>query len=600
MADRTELRRGKPGWSLVMGTAALAALAGGCGVERPLPTSSVKPAEATAAPKPTQVAARPQKSRPTAKITAHPKPPAAPPFDVESIIVAQRKRIMGRKQSLEHVRRVATTIRPMVDCALDAPAVQDDLRALASSSGMTVTDYKKYFAGKQAADLMLESGGDPNARSVADAIGVAQFLAGTAQGRGLKVNVAASRQLGVRIAGIERQLEWLAAQPEEWSRAVPPELVGVKPAAAPAADDQVESSQPASEAATTATSANGATIWTREQWIAYRNSQRDALITKRRQVDERYDPAKAITVQTRYLLELTRRYGGVDWALQAYHGGEGGAARTMSLFAGSGARSMLASRSLGYGMSLPYSELYPRVTPNGTPAAFSYLFGRSDDHRYYWWKVLGAERALDLYAKDPAEFERQWQELKPGYNIDVAWYKEPEGLQYADAAALKQAYASGELVRLPAAAIKLGVRTADLAPLAPGSAPLFKGLRPEAMGALLRIAHIYRSARVTEPLVLLTMVQSAEYRALWDAANPPPPLPPDTPRDPEYHTTGLVFDLRRPARDWDRKVLEYALSRLYDGRRISWRLENGRRTYHVVVNPEFRDELVGYARHAMR
>ena len=63
----------------------------------------------------------------------------------------------------------------------------------------------------------------------------------------------------------------------------------------------------------------------RDQWIAYRKSQRAPLVAKRRKVDERYDPAKAIMAQTRYLVGLTRRYGGVDWALQAYHGGEAGA-----------------------------------------------------------------------------------------------------------------------------------------------------------------------------------------------------------------------------------------------------------------------------------
>ena len=33
-------------------------------------------------------------------------------------------------------------------------------------------------------------------------------------------------------------------------------------------------------------------IWTRDQWIAYRRSQWDRLVEKRRQVDHRFDPEK--------------------------------------------------------------------------------------------------------------------------------------------------------------------------------------------------------------------------------------------------------------------------------------------------------------------
>jgi hypothetical protein len=308
-----------------------------------------------------------------------------------------------------------------------------------------------------------------------------------------------------------------------------------------------------------------------------------------------------VAAQTRYLVRLTRRYGGVDWALQAYHGGEAGASKTMSLFTGTGSRTLLASRgtpyaSLGSGRWLPYTEVYQRVSPSATPAAFSYLFGRSDDHRYYWWKVLMAERALDLYRKDSGEFERQWRELQPGLNADAAFYPDPSPLQFADNAALTEGYRSGDLVTLPRNAGALGLRTVNLAALAPASTSLQKGLRPEAMGALLRLAQIYRSNGGQEPVSVLAMVQSGAYRQLWDSRYPERPLPPGVPRDPEFHTTGVAFDLRTPSRDWDRKVLEYSLGRLYDGLKISWRKENeaGSQRYHVVANPKFKDELTGW------
>jgi hypothetical protein len=513
----------------------------------------------------------------------------------ESVIVAQRKRIMGRLRSLEQVRRVATTIRPHVDRAIEAPSLQDDLRALARSAGMSLEQYKTYFKGKQEADLLLESGGDPSARSVADAIGVAQFMVGTGRRCGLRVDLGASNALTRKINALERQIDWLQAQPVEWARAVPPALAGVVPAVEVAGGSADASLLPATSTAT----APG--VWSRDQWLAYRNSQRETLVAKRRQADQRFDPACAVAAQTRYLVRLTRRYGGVDWALQAYHGGEAGASKTMSLFTGSSSRTLLASRgtpygSLGTGRWLPYTELYQRVSPSATPAAFSYLFGRSDDHRYYWWKVLMAERALDLYRKDAGEFERQWQALQPGLNADAAFYPDPTTLQFADNSALTDAYRSGELVSLPRNAGTMGLRTVNVAALAPESTTLQKGLRPEGMGALLRLAQIYRSNGGQEPLSVLALVQSSAYRQLWDRRYPDPPLPPGVPRDPEFHTTGVTFDVRRPNRDWDRKVLEFSLGRLYDTLRISWRKENeaGSQRYHVVANPKFKDELTSW------
>lgn len=516
----------------------------------------------------------------------------------ERIIEAQRKRIMGRLRSLEHVRRVATTIRPLVDRAIEMPSIQADLNVLAKAAGMNTAQYKRYFAGKQESDLLLESGGDPNARSIADAIGVAQFLAGTGRQCGLKVDLAASNALTRKIREVERQIEWLESQPSTWAKAVPASLAGVVP------------TMPESETATADASVLPASapetslqdgVWSRDQWIAYRKSQRAPLIAKRRQVDERYDPAKAINAQTRYLVKLTRRYGGVDWALQAYHGGEGGAARTMRLFSeGIGSRSYLASRGTGrsVGRWLPYTELYQRVSPTATPAAFSYLFGRSDDHRYYWWKVLMAERALDLYRQDPKEFERQWKALQPGLNADAVFFPDPTPVQFTDNAALAEGYRSGALVRLPSNAGQLGVRTANVAALVPSSTALHKGLRPEAMGALLRLAHVYRSQGGHSPLTAVSMVQSNDYRRIWDARYPDPPLPPDVPKDPEFHTTGYTFDLSRPSREWDRKVLEYALGTLYDNLHISWRKETeaGSQRYHVVVNPKNSTELTRWYR----
>src|SRR5205809_952920 len=102
------------------------------------------------------------------------------------------------------VARVVTLVEPLVARSLEQPSIQADLRALAQESGMSLTEYKRYFQHKQEADLLLESGGDPNARSSSNAIGVAQFLAGTARASGgLKVDLPDGRRLTGQIAHLQ-------------------------------------------------------------------------------------------------------------------------------------------------------------------------------------------------------------------------------------------------------------------------------------------------------------------------------------------------------------------------------------------------------------
>ena len=56
--------------------------------------------------------------------------------------------------------------------------------------------------------------------------------------------------------------------------------------------------------------------------------------------------------------------------------------------------------------------------------------------------VRTLERAIGLYRADPAEFTRQWQALKPGLRMEVAWYGDPQALSFPDLTALRRAVAT--------------------------------------------------------------------------------------------------------------------------------------------------------------
>lgn len=643
---------------------------------------------------------------------------------VESLVRSQKKRIMGRKRSLPDVARVVTLVGPLVARALEQPSIQADLRLLAQQNGMSLAEYKRYFRGKQEADLLLESGGDPNARSVSDAIGVAQFLAGTARASGgLKVNLPESRRLSGRIARLQGEITTLEALPDGWTKPLPggtviskPQIAatpaapapgvrteaapqpaqassaspagtspaggsasGIRPAnttaadaekaspAAPAAlagaapaeksvpttgealkqpaaadhqpadigtvntERQPNATEPAMEETapsepapanpsppgtakpalpTPTTSPSANPVVTRDELVGKRSHELRLLEAKRRQVDERYDPGKAIAAQTRYLVRMTRRYGSLDWVFQAYHGGEGGVRNTVSYYLGDrwrqfasaeyAIRGTLASRGGGLQQVRPplrFEELYFKTTPLAQPAAFSYLYGRSDNHRYYWWKILAAERAIDLYRRDPAAFRAQWRRLRPGQRLEVVWYPRSKELNFHDLAALERGYEAGQLVHWPAGARSRGLVLGDIAPMDRANAFRYKGLRPEALGALYRIAQLYMTNGGSKlPLRIHSLVQTEEYRARLNALRPPswmrhPTKPEEIPIDME--PTGLCFDLERPATDWNRKVLEYALGWLADRNQIYWveESEQGPRRYHICPSPEFRRDL---------
>jgi hypothetical protein len=488
----------------------------------------------------------------------------------ESTILAQRKRIMGRQRSLEMVSRVANEIGPLVRRALELPDLQNDLRALAASAGMSEAEYRRYFQAKHEADLLLESGGDANARSVSNAIGVAQFLAGTGRRCGLKVDEVAARPISGQMAAIEAKIDWLSAQPPDWRKAAPGQ-----PGKAPDIGAPV-----------------GLVYWKRDQWIEAHRAVWHGLESRRRRCDQRYDPARAIAAQTRYLLRLTRQYGTVAWALQAYHGGEGGVARTINLY-----RAASASANLAGGRLPSYEEVYQRSTPTGRSGAFYYLYGRSDDHRYYWWKVLMAERAIRLYRDDRESFMREREALRPGYRMEVAWYGDPAPRSFYDVASLRRGAADATLVPVPPDLERRRIKLAEIAPMDRERRAEYKRLRPEAMGALLQLAAVYRANGGHAPLVILSLVQTTEGARAWRRLHPlvrPKPAPGEiVVDDPDFHPTGLVFDLARPANEWDRRVLEYALGWLYDRLRISWQMEQDgqSRHYHVVPNPTCRDEL---------
>lgn len=469
---------------------------------------------------------------------------------------------MRHRNTLASVERVVTQIRPIVEQAALQASVQEAFRQMARDRGVSVQQARREWIALQEADLMLESGGDPDAISASWAEGVAQWLATTGQGAGLSIQLNASRQLTGRIRQIERRIAWLEYRLHPRADLSLPDVPRL----------------PVEEA--------------RARRDRYR-SELQALRVQRRRVDARYDPRRAIFAQTRYLLRLYRRFPSADWLFQAYHGGEGGVTRTLQLYLGHAwpGTTSAAIRKGRQGRPLRFADVYENSTPRNHPEAFTYLYGRSDDHRHYWWKLLACREVIAQYRRDPVAFRTVWEVHLPGRGREAAWYPSGPAHALVDETAIRSAIRLQVLIPVPVPSLCLpdtGVRAV---------------LQPEAAGLLRLIVSTYRQnggrLRLRLGDMTLTAAESQKLRMMRRLPPPQPPWPPDPdaqhlpgggpPPDFDYHTTGLAFDILWPENPRDRKILDYAIG-FWEDRQVLARREErdtGPRRWHLVPNPRY-------------
>jgi hypothetical protein len=488
---------------------------------------------------------------------------------IDGLVSSLRKPVMGRRKALEEVERVAAQIRPIVEAAAEQPEVQDAFAQMASDAKITPEQERARWIDTQEADLLLEAGGDPDAISRSHAAGAAQWLAGPAKANGLKVNLKESNRLSAKIKSLQFETAWL----RYYSRAgaAPQEVAPVVP--------QVDA--------------------VRE--LPALDAELDLLLRKRRAADQRFDPRLAIFAQTRYLARLYAQLPSQDWLYQAYHGGKGGAVRLLRAYLANAwpGSAAAAVRAGLHGKPLTFQDLYFTTSPRSHWDAFYYLYGRGDDHRHYWWKICAARDALAAYRADPAGFRTQWESLLPDRPMDAVWYPDAPSGALANAEAVRAALRAGEIVRVPPDP-NLILQPARSDPAISAS------LRPEVLGLLLLIVQAARDEGARDPLTAADLTLPQSYLDLDRKLHPPLPtlhlpMPPDEtllpgggpPADFDYHTTGLAFDLVRPHRPADARILAWILDTLQAQGLLSYMIhrEMGEHLLHIVPSPRFQIPL---------
>ena len=264
------------------------------------------------------------------------------------------------------------------------------------------------------------------------------------------------------------------------------------------------------------------------------------LQARRRRVDERFDPAKALEATGRYLDFARSRLGGRDdLAVAAYHMGVGNLQTALGRY-GAG--------------DVPYAQLFFDSSPLRHAAAWRTLAALGDDSSTYLWRIGAAREVLRLERDDPGELLRLERLEAQADSGALVLHPPSTTPTFDDAGAARDGLGAGELV---------AVTRPDLAAhgLRQGGPPVadasLRALRPEALAVLRLIGDGGRAIAHTAPLTVTSSLVT----------------------EPTGWTFVLARRYRTPAQA---QALQFLLDRLTALDLVAW--ERDRDTLRVTVS----------------
>jgi len=276
---------------------------------------------------------------------------------------------------------------------------------------------------------------------------------------------------------------------------------------------------------------------------------------RRRVLDERFDPVKALAGSARYLTIAREELGREDLAFVSYHMGIGN----------------LQDVLRSYGAERPsYARVYFDSTPIRHAAVERRLAAFGDDSSNYLWKLYAARDIMRLYRRDGGELARL-EQLQTAKNSSEEVLHPPETTpRFGTPAVLRAAWDEGEIRAFPSDPARTGLarhrRMGELAQRIGESPALYRGLRPEALAMALYIgAQTREYAGGQGPLVVTSTVRDEEYQRRLARRNG------EATHNYSLHTTGWAFDI---ARDYRSKrhalAFQFVLDRLQVLNAIAW------------------------------
>ncbi len=236
------------------------------------------------------------------------------------------------------------------------------------------------------------------------------------------------------------------------------------------------------------------------------------LTAQRSRVDDRFDPRKALAGAVRYLELARAHFGRTDLAVESYHMGIGNLQSVLDAYDG--------------GHAVPYVQLYFDTAPDHHSDAYRLLSSFGDDSWTYWWRIQAAEQIMALYRSDRPALVRLAALENDSDSAAEALHPPDRTLTFADPAALDAAYASRQILPLPANARQLGLAyDPAIGALAHriGAVPaLYRGLRPAALDLLIELAARVRAlSGGPASLTLTSAVEDRRYQQTLGFDDPP-------------------------------------------------------------------------------
>jgi hypothetical protein len=290
------------------------------------------------------------------------------------------------------------------------------------------------------------------------------------------------------------------------------------------------------------------------------------LRARRRAVDERFDPPKALAATARDRLIARGELHREDLAVESYHMGIGN----------------LQTALRAYGADASYARLYFDSTPVRHAAAWQALARLGDDSATYLWRVMAAREIMRLYRSDPAQLDRISALQNAKNSAEEVLHPQTQTERFATPDDLRAAYDDGRIVALPRGVLnthglRLDPQMGELAGRLKRSPATYRGLRPAALALLVVLGAGTKEISGREPLVLTSTVRDQRYQRLLIADNG------EATRNYSLHTTGWAFDILRRYRSRAQALaFEFMLGRLQSQDLIAWVREPA--AIHVTVS----------------
>ncbi|MGA2039341.1 MAG: transglycosylase SLT domain-containing protein [Bryobacteraceae bacterium] len=298
--------------------------------------------------------------------------------------------------------------------------------------------------------------------------------------------------------------------------------------------------------------------------------------------DERLIPERAIPAAAQYLAGMERNFGGRDWAIFAYHCGQGCVAEMQEL----------TRRAHG----IPKDQItVPRMYFSSSPAWNRELYEamqqqmQRDYSPTYYFRILCATQLLALYRSDPAAFAALSEANKSDFNsVGRAPHRLSVWLKREDLIFQSEEDIRADNGKLLARAIDrpefLGY-TLRLSGAAADNREELAAASPATLGALTYIAfetrRLFEAAGANQerfhPLPVSALVAPEDLAQLQDR------------RDEAAHSSGQVFDIDYSGLPpVELECLRFILDDLGDDGYLGF-VEVGRESLHIGPSPTSRD-----------